>query len=203
MATQIGRRLSARDVLLVVQIAICAVLVTSSLAPVRGLMRSLHGHFGFELDHSMLVDLRMAGFSGFESGTPQRRMLDAVEAIPGVDSAALTDALLLEDTNATNIFSDTTTDLSASHAAAAPYTFHVSRAYLQSEGTPLIVGRSFSQHDDTNSPRVAVVNREMARKLFGSATAAIRGRCISKRLLRSGCCGQVRSQRVRSFAPPS
>lgn len=72
----------------------------------------------------------MAGFSGFESGTPQRRMLDAVEAIPGVDSAALTDALLLEDTNATNIFSDTTTDLSASPAAAASYTFHVSPAYL-------------------------------------------------------------------------
>src|SRR3989449_7579003 len=43
-----GRRISARDLLLVVQIAICAVLVTSSLVAVRGLMRSLHGKFGFE-----------------------------------------------------------------------------------------------------------------------------------------------------------
>ena len=32
-----GRRVTARDVLLVVQIAICAVLVTSSMVAVRGL----------------------------------------------------------------------------------------------------------------------------------------------------------------------
>ena len=44
----VGRRLTARDVLLVVQIAICAVLVTSSMVAVRGLMRSLHSNFGFE-----------------------------------------------------------------------------------------------------------------------------------------------------------
>ena len=41
--------MSARDVLLVVQIAICAVLVTSSLVAVRGLVRSLHASLGFAL----------------------------------------------------------------------------------------------------------------------------------------------------------
>lgn len=168
-----GKWFSARDALLVVQIMICAVLVTSSLVAVRGLMRSLHGHFGFDPDHSMLVDLRMAGFSGDQNGSTPRRMLDAIEAIPGLDSAALTDALLLSDTNATNIFSETTTDLRASHAAAAPYTFHVSPAYLRAEGTALVAGGSFTQNDDQNSPGVAVVNREFARKLFGSETAAI------------------------------
>src|ERR1700691_1233542 len=39
-----GRRVSVRDVLLVVQIAICAVLVTSSMVAVRGLMRSVHSN---------------------------------------------------------------------------------------------------------------------------------------------------------------
>ena len=55
-----------RDVLLVVQIAICAVLVTSSLVAVRGLVRSLHSNFGFEPQNAMLVDtdLSMAGYSG-------------------------------------------------------------------------------------------------------------------------------------------
>src|SRR5580658_3954321 len=43
-----SRRITARDVLLVVQIAICAVLVTSSLVAVRGLVRSMHSNFGFE-----------------------------------------------------------------------------------------------------------------------------------------------------------
>src|ERR1700691_1448760 len=51
-----GRRVSVRDVLLVVQIAICAVLVTSSMVAVRGLMRSVHSNFGFVPRNAMLVD---------------------------------------------------------------------------------------------------------------------------------------------------
>ena len=42
------RRITVRDLLLVAQVAICAVLVTSSLVAVRGLVRSLHSNFGFE-----------------------------------------------------------------------------------------------------------------------------------------------------------
>ncbi len=54
-----GRRMTVRDLLLVVQIAICAVLVTSSLVAVRGLVRSLHSNFGFEPQNAMLVDSRL------------------------------------------------------------------------------------------------------------------------------------------------
>ena len=53
---RIGRRITVRDLLLVVQIAICAVLVTSSMVAVRGLVRSLHSNFGFEPRNAMLVD---------------------------------------------------------------------------------------------------------------------------------------------------
>ena len=53
-----GRRITGRDLLVVVQIAICAVLVTSSMVAVRGLVRSLHGNFGFEPRNAMLVGYR-------------------------------------------------------------------------------------------------------------------------------------------------
>jgi len=45
-----------------VQIAICALLITSSMVAVRGLLHSLHGKFGFEPRNAMLVgaDLHMA-----------------------------------------------------------------------------------------------------------------------------------------------
>ena len=46
-ATAGHSRLNLRDVLLAVQIAICAVLVTSSLVAVRGMARSMHSEFGF------------------------------------------------------------------------------------------------------------------------------------------------------------
>ena len=66
--------------LLVVQIAICAVLVTSSLVAVRGLARSLHSNFGFDPQNAMLVDtdLNMAGYSGDRVPAMQRRMIDAL-----------------------------------------------------------------------------------------------------------------------------
>ena len=52
-------------------------------------------------------------------------------------------------------------------------TFKVTPEYLRAAGTALLSGRTFSWHDDSNAPRVAVVNREFARKVFGSAADAI------------------------------
>lgn len=55
--------MTVRDALLMVQIAICALLVTSSVVAVRGLARSLSGNYGFEARNAMLVgtNLTMAG----------------------------------------------------------------------------------------------------------------------------------------------
>ena len=80
IAGSTGRRITLRDVLLVVQIAICAVLVTSSLVAVRGLVRSMHSNFGFEPQNAMLVDttLGMAGYSGDRVPAMQRRMIEAL-----------------------------------------------------------------------------------------------------------------------------
>jgi predicted permease len=174
---RVGRRITARDLLLGVQVAICAVLVTSSIVAMRGLWRSLHSNFGFEPQHAMLVgaDLHTSGYSGDRVSPMQKRMIDAVATIPGVESVGLTDALLLNDSNNSNIFTDRTTDLRPSNAAANVYMYHISPEYLHAEGTTLLSGRAFSWHDDKNSPRVAVVNREFARKIFSSISNAIGG----------------------------
>ena len=174
-AGRVGRRITAREVLLAVQIAICAVLITSSMVAVLGLERSLHYHFGFEPQNAVLVsaDLHMAGYSGDRLPPMQKRMIDAVASIRGVESVGLTDALLLNDANPSNVFSDKTTDLRPSNAAASAYIYHISPEYLHAEGTTLLSGRAFTWHDDKDSPRVAVVNREFARKIFGSVKNGI------------------------------
>jgi hypothetical protein len=60
---RLRRAADRRPLLLVVQIAICAVLVTSSLVAVRGLLRSQTVSLGFDRDRAMLVDtdLSVAG----------------------------------------------------------------------------------------------------------------------------------------------
>ena len=172
-----GRRITVRDVLLVVQIAICAVLVTSSMVAVRGLMRSMHGNFGFEPRNAMLVDtdLTAAGYSGERVPAMQRRMIDAIHAIPGVDSVGSVNWPPLEPPGGWQgiVYTDTTADLSPSNAAADPYMYNVSPDYFRASGTSLLAGRVFTWHDDTNAPRVAVVNREFASKILGSIPNAI------------------------------
>ncbi len=88
-----GRRITFRDLLLAAQIAICAVLLTSSMVAVRGLVRSLHSNFGFDPRNVTIVntDLSMAGYSGERVPEMQKRMLDAIGTIPGVKSAGLID----------------------------------------------------------------------------------------------------------------
>src|SRR5260370_27253166 len=87
----VGRRLTVRDLLLGAQVAICAVLVTSSMVAVRGLARSLHSNFGFEPRDAMLVDIdfNMAGYRPDRVPAMQKRMLDAMASIPGVESVGL------------------------------------------------------------------------------------------------------------------
>jgi predicted permease len=172
-----GRRITVRDVLLVVQIAICAVLVTSSMVAVRGLMRSMHSNFGFEPRNAMLVDvdLTTAGYSGERVPAMQRRMIDALQAIPGADSVGSVNWPPLEIPGGWQgmVYTDTTTDLSPSNAAADPYLYNVTPDYFRASGTSLLAGRAFTWHDDTNAPRVAVVNPEFASKILGSVPDAI------------------------------
>ncbi len=170
-----GRQITVRDLLLVVQIAICAVLVTSSIVALRGLMRSLHSNFGFEPRNVMLMEtvLQMADYR--EDATPamQKRMLDAIEAIPGVKSVALVNVLPLDPWVDTPVFNEQTTDLRPLNAAAVSLLYVISPDYFHAAGTALLSGRGFTKHDDKDAPRVAVVNREFARKIFGSVTSAI------------------------------
>jgi predicted permease len=173
-----GRRITSRDVLLGVQIAICAVLVTSSIVAVRGLVRSLHIKFGFEPRSTMTasVNLSTVGYSGDRIPAMQRRMIHAMESIPGVQAVGLVNdypPLVYTAGDRANVFKEETSDLKPSNAAAEPLSYGVSPGYFAAAGTTLLAGRNLSWQDDHDAPAVAVVNREFANKLFGSIAGAI------------------------------
>jgi len=175
--TAVGQRITVRDLLLAVQIAICAVLVTSSMVAVRGLLRALHSNFGFAPENAMLVeiDLSMAGYRAEKVPAMQKRLIDAMGEISGVTSVGLVSIPPLHAAccNESNVFTDQTTDLRPLNAAANPVVFSVSPEYLHAAGTPLLAGRDLTWHDDKNEPRVALVNQVFASRMFGSATQAM------------------------------
>ena len=174
---KVGSRITIRDLALVVQIAICALLVTSSMVAVRGLVRSLHSRFGFDPYNAILADtdLSMGGYRGDAIPEMQKRMIHVVESIPGVKSVGLIDKapLIIGGAIGSYAFTDETTDLRPSNAAAHASTFSISPEYFHAAGTALLSGRTFTWHDDKNAPPVAVVNQEFAHKVFGSAANAM------------------------------
>jgi predicted permease len=171
------RRFTLRDVLLGLQIAICAVLVTSSLVAVRGLARSLQGHYGIQPNDAIILhtDLHMAGYNGEEQPVQmEKRMLDAAAAIPGVTATGYASRLPLSIGGGdSDVFTDATTDFRPTNAVADAQNFHVSPDYFRAAGTAFLTGRTFTMHADNKAPMVAVVNREFARKVFGSVEQAI------------------------------
>jgi len=176
-AERMGRRITVRDVLLVVQISICAVLVTSSMVAVRGLARSLHGNFGIDSNNVMLVetDLKMFGYRPESIQPMQRRMLGALEAIPGVEHAGLVDFPPLGRGGSwkADVFRDETKDLRPVNAAANSFMYVISPDYLHAAGTTLLEGRMLTWDDAKGSPPVALVNREFAARVLGSSSNAV------------------------------
>jgi predicted permease len=172
------RRFTMRDLLLVVQIAICAVLVTSSLVAVRGLARSMHSSFGFVPQNVMLVesDLQMAGYSKERAPQMQQRMLDVAAAVPGVTAVGYADNLALSLGGSDSyVYTDSTTDFRPTNEAADAMNYNISPGYLQAAGTRLLAGRNLTVHDDDKAPKVALINRTFAVKVFGSVDKAIGG----------------------------
>jgi predicted permease len=142
---KVGRRITLRDLLLGVQIAICAFLVTSSLVAVRGLLRSLHSNFGFEPRNAMLVhtDLSTAGYRGDSVATMQKRMTEALETIPRAKSVGLVSwPPLGGGWIKSDVFTEQTTDLSSSNAAANAFVQHFSRL-LPCGGHSFVGGKAF------------------------------------------------------------
>ncbi len=124
----------------------------------------------------MLVDtsLSMAGYSGDRVPAMQRRMIEALEAIPGVTSVGFVHSIPLGGGETVwSSYTDQTTDLRPSNIVAEPAVFRISPDYFHAAGTSLLLGRAFSWHDDQGAPRVAVINQLFARKLFGSAAGAL------------------------------
>jgi predicted permease len=177
-ARHVWRRLTLRDLLLVSQVAICAVLVTASIVAVRGLARSLNSRFGFDPRNALVADtdFAMASYAADRVPAMQKRLVESVAAVPGVESVGMVGRPPLgAGSFDVLVFKDDTADFRPSSAAATAMRYNVSPEYFHAARTSLVAGRAFSWHDDLEAPFVAVVNRTFAARLFGSPAQALGG----------------------------
>jgi predicted permease len=168
-STTWGRgRFALRDILVVVQVALCFVLVSASLLSLRGLQQALKMNLGFEPQQVSLVafELGLAGYSEDRGRAFQRQALESIQRLPGVQSAAYSNSIPLSiDQSHTGVFPAGTGETRPSDRVPVAY-YQVSPGFFATLGTKLLGGREFSWHDDKNAPPVAIVNVAFAKRVL-------------------------------------
>lgn len=164
------RRFSMRDALLLIQVAVCTLLVTSVLVAVRGMVQMLRAPLGIAPSGVTLaqVDLTVADVPDPQSRIVEKRLLDTAAAIPGVTAAAASDRVPFLGAWAWSVYPWDTKQISPSHVAFDALTYSVSPGYFQVAGTHFLSGRDFTPDDKPGAPTVAIVNKAFAGRLFGT-----------------------------------
>jgi predicted permease len=173
-SARILRRLSLRDLLLGIQIALCALLVTASMVALRGMDRSLHAPIGFVPQGTMVADtdMHMAGYTDDSAFPVQRRMIEAAAQIPGVTAVGTVDSLPLGGGGSnSSVYREGTTDLRSSNSIMSPHRYGISPGYIKAAGTTMLAGRDFTWDDGPKTPLVAIVNQTFAHTMFGDESA--------------------------------
>jgi predicted permease len=163
-----SHRLPLGRVLVVSQIALSLVLVTSAGLFVRTLQNLMSVDTGYQPDRiiTALIDVRAAGYRPDQLPAMYDRLLQAVSAVPGVRAASLSLSGPASGSQRISAFTVPGRDLSPPERQGQENS--VTPAFFETVGLPLIKGRPFNAADRAGSPQVAIISKAAALKFFGT-----------------------------------
>ena len=116
----------------------------------------------------------MGGYKDYGAVKVQKRMIDEKGQIPGVESVATIDETPLGTGGSSTLgYRQGTTDFRPSNSAFGAKYYATSPGYFAAEGTDLLMGRDFTWQDNDKAPKVAIVNAQFARSMFGGVASAV------------------------------
>jgi putative ABC transport system permease protein len=159
----------ARRVLVVAQVALAVVLLVSGGLLLRSLQRLFAVDPGFDARQVLTMQVQTAS-RRFEADDETRRFfaqaLDAVRAVPGVSSAALTSQLPLSgDFQKYGLHLESAPALDP-RADGSGFRYAVTPDYFRTMLIPLRHGRLLDERDRLDAPPVVVINESFARRRF-------------------------------------
>jgi putative ABC transport system permease protein len=165
---------SSRAALVVIEGALAFVLVIGAGLMLKSFSRLLAASPGFHPDHLLTLRIKLpndAKDSKYKE--PQEQMaafhnfLTSIEALPGVQSAAFAEILPLSQDDMDRwyfVIKDAAPLPPGEHLSA---NFRdVSPNYFRTMDMPLIQGRAFTDHDNTDSPGVVIIDATLAHHFF-------------------------------------
>ena len=169
-ATDAQHRVTRRA-LVVTQVALAFVLLTSTGLLLRSVEKLLATEPGFDAQHVLTMQVVATGRSyGSAADLAQfyERALDAVRAVPGVAAAALTSQLPLSgDSDSYGVVFESDTRGEQRNAGAA-LRYVVTPDWFATMRIPLLEGRLLGAEDEPGAPQSALINASFARRRFGS-----------------------------------
>lgn len=149
--------------LVVVELVIAVVMLTSAGLLARSLYSLLHVPLGFDPDHLATVQVSLPGTSVRNIELSQE-ILRRAGQLPGVQSVGFTSRLPVQcDCNTDSIQVIGKPKLTGENEVDER---HISPGYLSTIGARLMRGRRFTEADDASMPGVAIINASLARKYF-------------------------------------
>jgi predicted permease len=160
------RRQRFSTVLVTGQVAVSLALLIVAGLFVRSLWHAQHADLGFDPEHVMnfSMDPHGAGYDEARGRQFYDELLQRVGALPGIESASLTNATPLGDENFGSELEmggaiDHKTRPEAFYSGISPY-------FLKTMRIALLQGRGFTTADVGSSQRVAIISKRMAEKLW-------------------------------------
>jgi len=160
-----------RGVLVIAQVAISIVVLICAGLFLKNFKRATETNPGFSTQN--LISMKLdPGALGYDTNAGKRfytELLRRVEAQPGVRAASLTEFMLLGDSNSgiSPVIKEGDPDplpnqgMTVGRSVVAPKFFETMRITL-------LMGRDFTERDNSDATQVAIVNQEFARRVFGS-----------------------------------
>jgi putative ABC transport system permease protein len=171
-----SHRWNLRGSLVVAQVAISVIVLVCAGLFIRSLNLVVRSDPGFKTEN--LITMQVApGLLGYSDKDGKRffsELLRRIESLPGVRGASLIHNLPLSNNNAQRgpILREGEPQPPPNQGLLVEFNV-LAPEYFETSGTPLVLGRDFSERDNDEAPNVAIVNQEFARRLYGSEQNAI------------------------------
>jgi len=172
-----------RDAIVIAEVALALVLLTSAGLLMKSFVRLQKVNPGFDSHHVLTAEVSLPKLKYPDdkaivrfSDEAQRR----IAALPGIQAVGLTTILPLAGSNSDSSFAieGRTNDRNAPSPDEEKR--EVSPDYFRAIGTPLIRGRFFTQADNADAPLVIIVNQAFAKKFWPNEDA------VGKRIVMGG-----------------
>jgi predicted permease len=163
--------------LVVFQVSLSLVLLVGAGLFLRTLVNLRSTAIGFNPERILLFQLEppRSRYAGQQRIELFHQIEDKMAALPGVQSATVSSEPLLAHSVNDECYLPTGQP-AGSHPPATMTNF-VGARFFETFGIPILYGRSLSVHDSATSPKVAIINQQLANRFFGKTNPI--GRTIS------------------------